>query len=74
MDAAFAEPAGGQPPVGVRLVGTPFEDVGNTSTFTFSRLEGAAGSRRLERAVALKVLPTALAGDPAFTRLLAAYP
>ncbi len=47
----FAEPAGGQPPVGVRLVGTPFEDVGNTSTFTFSRLEGAAGSRRLERAV-----------------------
>ncbi|MCB9626521.1 MAG: putative metal-binding motif-containing protein [Sandaracinaceae bacterium] len=46
----FAEPSNTNPPVGVRLVGTPFDDVSNTSTFTFSRLDGAAGQRRLERA------------------------
>ena len=39
----FPEPANGMPPVGVRLVGTAFEEEGNTSTFFFTRLEGAAG-------------------------------
>lgn len=61
----FAAPANGQPPVGVRLVGTAFDDVNDTSSFTFSRLEGAAGQRALQRVEV--VVTAANRGTPGVT-------